>query len=661
MVMNIPKKKSDRLDFFKALYQEARDKCADIHEQMQKNYDQYMGDKKIDGGEDAKQVRNITYELIESQVTSYIPTPAVSPECYSTARDRNAKAIETMLVAARNKLPFERLNDLDERYSTIYGGSVWLIEWDESIRTATTVGGVKVTCLPPHRFVGQPNVFEIEDMDYCFICFETTKDELVRKYGIKEALAEEAESEDIGETDEYSATLIVCFYIGDKDCVCRFAWSGDTAMIDDDDYYARRRKVCVACGQREQLCNCEDPQIEELPADEEHISSIITRSDGNVITPYSQKVVNGVPQVEQVPVQVQMGGEMVFDTSSGFATPALQTEEQPVIEETVIPYYRPKRLPIAIRKNTSREGMLFGQSDCEVIRPQQQGINKLETRILEKLMRAGVYPVVPENFRGDIGSGIFEQVFRAAPNEASIYGRVDLQVDINRDIAQSERLYDQAKRILGISDSYQGQYDGSAQSGVAKQMQIQQAAGRLESKRRMKNAAYADIDRIIFELMLAYSDEPRPAAYKDPSGRWQEISFNRYDFVERSMVDGSYYYNDGYLFSADASSDADTNRQFIWEQTLSQFQMGAFGNPQDLATMLIYWQNMERAHYPNARENVERLEAQIAQQMQMMQQQMMQAQEQAQIAQGEADAARAEIDSRKRYEAKLNEMLEGSQ
>ena len=620
-----------------------------------------MGDPKIDGGEDAKQVRNITYELIESQVTSYIPTPSVSPERYSVARERNAKAIETMLNAKRNKLPFERLNDMDERFSTIYGGSVWLVEWDESVRTATSVGDVKITCIAPHRFVGQPNVYEVEDMDYCFVSFETTKDELVKKYGVKESLAEEAESEEVGEDDEYTATLIVCFYKDEEDKVCRFGWSGDTAMFDDGDYYARRRRVCTACGQREGLCSCEDAEYEALPADEEHITTPIMRNDGNVIYPMSQAIVNGVPQTETVPIQMQMGGEMVFDTSTGFAAPAIQAEPQPVLEETVIPYYRPKRLPIAIRKNTSREGMLFGQSDCEVIRPQQQGINKIESRIHEKLLRGGVYPVVPERFRGDLSSTVFEQVFRADPSEASTYRAIDLQADISRDVAQSERLYDQAKRILGISDSYQGQYDSSAQSGVAKQMQIQQAAGRLESKRRMKNAAYADLDRLIFELMLAYADEPRPAAYKDALGRWQEVTFNRYDFVDRNMVDGTYYYDDEYLFAADASADADNSRQFIWEQSLSQFQMGAYGNPADPATLLIYWQNMERAHYPHARENVERLEAQIAQQMQEMQQQMMAAQEQAMIAQGDADAARAEIESRKGYEDYLYKKATGGQ
>ena len=95
-------------------------------------------------------------------------------------------------------------------------------------------------------------------------------------------------------------------------------------------------------------------------------------------------------------------------------------------------------------------------------------------------------------------------------------------------------------------------------------MQINQAAGRLDSKRRMKNAAYAEIDQIIFQLYLAYSDEPRPASYIDELGRRQNSTFNRYDFIERDEG-GEYYYNDEYIFSADASIDVERSRELMWE------------------------------------------------------------------------------------------------
>jgi len=290
----------------------------------------------------------------------------------------------------------------------------------------------------------------------------------------------------------------------------------------------------------------------------------------------------------------------------------------PKTEPTRLPFYTPNILPVVIRKNTSEEDSLFGQSDCEFIRPQQQAINKVESRILEKIMSSGVYPIVPDDFNMDLDNSIFKKVFRAKESNFNRFGRIDLSVDISRDVSEAERLYDQAKRILGITDSFQGQHDSSAQSGKAKQLQIQQAAGRLDSKRQMKNAAYAEIDHIIFQYYLAYADEPRPAVYKDSFGRIQNSTFNRYDFIERDES-GEYYYNDEYLFSADATVDVERQRELIWQENRQNFQSGAYGDPSTPQTQLIFWLNMENAHYPFAHDNVERLKEEIARQQEIAQ------------------------------------------
>lgn len=638
----------DKLSFFQALYEEAHSAMAERYEEMERHADQYRGSAEIDGSSvPATQVRNITYELIESQVTSYIPTPAVSPRMYSEQNERNAKSIETLLRAKRNELPFERMNDLDERFSPIYGGSVWLIEWDESIRTHTTVGDVRISCISPLRFVGQPNVYEVADMEYCFVTFETTKEEIVRKYGVKYEVAEETESETPEHDDGYTATLYVCYYRNEEDKVCQYVWSGDVELLDLDDYYARRRKICRACGRREGLCSCDKPEYESMPAEGEEVTLPIQRSDGSVIRPECEMIENGQIVTETVKVQAQSeSGEMIFDNTDGIVTPLLIDVAVPKMQPTVLPYYTPTTLPVVIRKNTSREDALFGQSDCEVIRPQQQAINKLETRIMEKLLRAGVRPIVPEDYKGTLDGEIFDEVLKASHENVKLFGRLDMQVDISQDIAQGERLYNQAKRILGISDSFQGQYDASAQSGVAKQLQIQQAAGRLDSKRKMKNAAYADIDKVVFGLYLAYADEPRPAAYTDATGARQNISFNRYDFLCRDDA-GEWYYEDGYLFAADASVDIEDSRYLSWEENTKNFQAGAFGDPADPYTRLIFWQNMERAHYPWARDTVERIKAQIqtAQQLAALEQR--------------ASAAEGEIEGRKQYEEYLKGQIGG--
>lgn len=637
-----------KLSFFQDLYNEARSHADELYSKLTRHLEQYKGSRKIDGSEvEASQVRNITYELVESQITSYLPNPSVSPKMWSEKNERNAKSIETLLRNKRDELPFEKLNDIDERFNPIYGGSVWFIEWDNSITTHNTVGDVKISCLSPTRFTGQPSIYDVKDMEYCFIQFETTKEEIMRKYGVSLAVVEDTENDD--DSDDKTATLYVCYYKNDKDKVCQYIWSGETELSDIEDYYARKRYACKNCGKRKELCTCDKPKYELLDEEYEEITHNIVRSDGSIIPAESEVIKDGQVVMQTVKQQATTEqGELIFDDESGINLPMLVDVQVPKTEPTKLPFYTPNILPIVIRKNTSEEDSLLGQSDCEFIRPQQQAINKIESRITEKLIGAGVYPIVPEDSNIELDNSIFKKVFRAKQSDFKLFGKLDLQVDISRDIAQSERLYDQAKRILGITDSFQGQYDASAQSGKAKQIQVQQAAGRLDSKRQMKNAAYAEIDEIIFQYYLAYADEPRPATYKDAQGRIQNRMFNRYDFIERDEA-GEWYYNDEYLFSADASIDVDKQRELIWEENRKNFQQGAYGNPQLPQSLLIFWQNMEQAHYPWAHENVERIREEIARQ-----QQLEQLQAQAQGLQQELDG---EKENRAAYEDYLKSKI----
>jgi hypothetical protein len=475
-------------------------------------------------------------------------------------------------------------------------------------------------------------------MEYCFVTFTTTKEDLMRKYDVSFEVAESAVREE-GD-DEDTATLYVCYYKDDEGKVCEYAWSGDTEILDIDDFYARKHKVCTKCGKKEGLCECAKPKFKLESEDYEEIDHDII-IDGEIAIPAESEIIrDGVVVTEevQVPAMSANGMPQLDVDAMGNIAPMMMTQQIPKTEPTKLPFYRPNRLPIVIRKNTSQEDSLLGQSDCEFIRPQQQAINKIESRILSKLLKAGVVPTVPEDYAGNVSDGIFDRAIRLKAGQENLYGRIDLQVGIQGDIAEAERLYDHAKRILGISDSFQGQYDSSAQSGVAKQMQINQASGRLESKRRMKNHAYAEMYEIIFQYYLAYADEPRPISYKDAIGKLQNIEFNRYAFIERDDA-GEYYYNDEYLFGADSASDVEQYRQYLWDKNLELFRMGAFGDPNQIDSRLTYWRNMERAHYPFAHDMVEETEAQKENEIMALNQQVA--------------GLNTEIDQRKQYEEYL--------
>ena len=121
----------------------------------------------------------------------------------------------------------------------------------------------------------------------------------------------------------------------------------------------------------------------------------------------------------------------------------------------------------------------------------------------------------------------------------------------------------------------------------------------------MKHTAYADLDRIIFELYLAFADEPRSVIYKDAYGRLHNEEFSRYDFIETDSRTGELYYDDSYLFSVDLNGGAEYQREALWARNLENLKAGTLGSPDSPTTLLRYWQAQERAHYPHARENVE--------------------------------------------------------
>lgn len=640
--------KEAKREFFDDLYHAARAKSADLYDEMDRHFAQYLGSAELDGStEEASVVRNITYELIESQISSYIPMVKVTAEALGDEGVRRSRSIERLASNVRDRLPFEELNDLDERYTYVYGGSVWLVEWDNSIQSHNSVGGIKLSVVPPYKFTCQPGIYNLDDAEYCFIEYDTTKDDIVRRYGVSYEVADATESDE--HEDDDLATVIVCFYKNDEGRICQFIWSGDQTLADVDDYYSRKIRYCRICGKREELCRCEEhgedggeqtardetdeeyvtiqEEDDENPREEADKSRFETRredyelldhdiklSDGKIIPAKAiARDAHGMPIEEETSVGVRgADGMPVLEDIGGVMLPKSEKKRDYKREQTKLPFYSLDVFPIVIRRNTSRERCIFGQSDCEFIRPQQQAINKVESRIVKKLMRSGVIPLVPEDHEGDVTNQILEMAVKVREGHKNDYDTWDLTPDISRDIAEADRLYEQAKRILGISSSYQGQHDASAQSGKAKELQIQQAEGRLTSKKKMKHAAYARIFEIIWKYHLAYADEPRPLPYTDALGRLQGENFNRYDYLKCDEL-GIWYYDDAYTFAADASADMERLRDQLWEQILGNLKNGAYGDPASPSTMVIYWLNLERAGYPFAHENVEYFRAMVQQ------------------------------------------------
>ena len=113
----------------------------------------------------------------------------------------------------------------------------------------------------------------------------------------------------------------------------------------------------------------------------------------------------------------------------------------------------------------------------------------------------------------------------------------------------------------------------------------------MESKRVMKNTAYAKLYEMMFKFMLAYADQPIPLSKKDAKGEYSFSHFNRYDFLKQDAA-GEWYWDDEFIIETDPTSTIMMNREAMWQQADYKLQSGAFGQQGDLQTLLLYWEFM---------------------------------------------------------------------
>ena len=571
-------------------------------------------------------VRNIVFENVESQISSAIPQPKVTPR---RKKDEHlADVIEHFLRNELDRLPFEAINDLAERTVPIQGGVGFLVEWDNTKRTSTTVGEVNVTLIHPKQFAPQPDVYtSIADMDYFIVKVPTTKGYIERRYGV--VLENEGESEpDVrggdGSTSEENLTLYLGYSLNDHGGVDRYTWVNDTELESLRDYQARRQPVCAVCGKVKPLHGqevngtvyaggacpwCGGKKWEERVQDFEELRVPVHRSDG---------------------------------TEIGGMTESIDETGLPVSVPTKIPFYKPDCYPIILQRSVSVFGQLLGNSDVDMIRDQQNTSNRIEQKIIDRLMKAGTRITLPDRPDLRTDSEDSERWYIGKPSDKQLIDVYDFSGNLQYEMAYLAQVYEEARQIIGITDSFQGRADTTATSGKAKEFSAAQAAGRLESKRVMKNAAYAELFEKMFKFWLAYSDEPRPVTYKDGTGETVYEEFNRYDFLELGE-DGQWHWNDQFLFSCDTSAPLASNREAMWQETRQNLQTGAFGDPSRMETLILFWAKMEELHYPGAAQTKKHLEELAQQQqeaaaMQQMQQQMQQAQTQMQPAQQGAAA-----------------------
>lgn len=614
------------------------------------------------GKKETPHVRNITAELIEAQVSSDIPQPKV------TARRKQdeplAKIIEDMLRNELDRLPMEYINDIQERTVPIQGGGFYHVEWDNAKRTHDTTGEVAVAARHPKQVIPQEGVYTaLEDMDYIILRLPTTKERVKAVYGVD--MSEEGEElpELRGSGEETPADEMVTLYVGyahnGRGGISKYAWVRDTELENLEDYQARRLRRCRQCGQAE-------PREGDVVVDQREMLLPSTLEDalfggGPRMVERSHVWHEGDPcpfcgakewewREEE---QEEIWEEIV--TAHGKVIPGQREEigEDGSItyEPTKIPAYKPNVYPLVLQRNVSVFGQLLGDSDVDKVADAQNTTNRIEKKIIDRIIKAGTRVIMPSSARHSINSEDQEVWFLDSAADVSMIRDINFTGNLEYEMTYLAQVYEEARQAIGITRSFQGQEDATAKSGVAKQFSAAQAAGRLESKRTLKHAAYADLFRLIFQFRLAYADEPRPVVSQDSRGNKTYDSFDRYDFLERDES-GAWYWNDQFLFSCDASAALANNRERMWEETISFFSAGCFGDPTQTETLVALWTKLELLHYPGAADTRAYLEEKLEREQAARAQQMAQAPggPGGQTA-GGMEAAAAAVDQRARQDA----------
>lgn len=589
-----------KLKMWQGRYENSKSKYSEALNEMTVNENYYEGDRKVKTNPNsgngyapkkAINVRNIVYELVESQVDTSIPMPKVT--AIHEEDSSQAKKIEQFLENEIRILGFKALNDLQERIVPTQGGDFFLVEWDSSKGYHCNIGDLAVSTIHPRNVIPQPGVVEVEKMDYIFTRSAQTKEYVKRRFG-KDVSAEDETDTDIrdGVATEDIVTVVTAYYKNEKGGIGLYRWCGDVVLEDLDDYQSRQKEVCVKCGlpkiEGQDKCQCGSTKFEKK---EDKVEKV--------------KVFKDIIEINALTGAME------------------QTQKE---EEVEVEYYKPNGFPLILRKNISRDRHLLGYSDVSVIADQQDTVKKLGSQINEKLLMGGSYITLPSGIGLETTDEQFKVIRIDNPAQKALIDVVTAQADCTQDRIILEENYSWAKSSLGITDSFQGKYDSSALSGTAKQYSINQAAGRLESKRIMKNEAYAKLYELMFKFALAYSDQPIPITSKGTDGETIYAHFDKKDFLKLDAAE-QFYWNDEFIFETDPTSTLMVNREAMWNQADMKLQSGAFGQLGDLETNYLYWLEQERNSYPHAGEIKQIIESRLNEQKEMLAQQQAMAQQ----------------------------------
>lgn len=514
-----------------------------------------------------RSLRKMVYELIESKIDNSIPMPKIRPR-YKTDLP--------LVSVTENYLKFEvdgiftkYLNDRSERATYVDGTSWYKVWWDSLDNTHERSGNVKIDLCRVDQIVPQPGVSDYRQLEYIF---ERKEISLTRIWDLyhRRIIPTEANTNVI--------EVISCYYLNKDRVVGLFMYAPHSRQVicNEEDWQIRKLRTCTVCGTvnptGDTCRNCGSKTFKYENATEE----ILENDLEEIYNPYEVGETDDESEKDHYKSRV-------FLTAG-----------------TKIPFYKITQLPFIPRPAISSLDNIYGTSEVKVTLESQDAINKLLTKALEKTMKSGTILTKPEKLKiGDSDDTIKVLSVRTTEEAAMVQSRA-VVADTSQDLVMAATLYESGKASSGVTESFQGAKDNSATSGKAKQYAAVMTAGRIESLRVMKSAAFAGLYELVLKYLLAFSDEPRKFVRVLPNGSQKEEVWNKYMFLDKDKY-GNIYYRDDLRFDSDPASTLSQNRAQMWQETQDKFVQGAFGNPADPRVLELFWNIMDSLQYPLAK------------------------------------------------------------
>lgn len=514
----------------------------------------------------SRQLRKTIFEVVESIIDNSVPMPKLKPRYKSDLP--LVEITENYLKFEVDRILTKYINDKSERATYIDGTCWYKVWWDSLDNSHERSGDVKIELCTADQIVPQPGVTDYKQLEYLFEISEVSVSRLYDMYG---RIIDGVDSAG-------QVTVISCYYLNENRVVGLFSWCPTTMQVicNEKDWQIRKLRRCTNCDAVNPIaeeCNiCGNKSFKYSNAYKE----ILDEDIDEIYNPYDAGETDDTSQRDTYKTRTFLNAG------------------------TEIPFYQIRQIPFVPRPAISDVNSIYGISEARILLDMQDMINKLLTKSADKTLKSGAVVTKPKNMKISDTDDTFKIFGVQTPEEAQMVQAKQIVADTSQDIVLANMMYDSAKSSSGVTDSFQGKRDTTATSGKAKQYSAALTAGRIESLRVMKAAAFAGVYELILKYLLAFSDETRKFVKVLPNGSQTEQMWNKYMFLEKDKY-GNIYYRDDFHFDSDTASTLSQNRTQMWQETQDKFIQGAFGVPNDPRTLEIFWNVMDSLQYPLAK------------------------------------------------------------